>query len=76
MAAESPPGPGGPSGSRFLELPGCRPWCQRCHRPGSTCLCEEVTTLQVRTKFVFLMHPKEAKKTKNGTGRMAHLGLE
>lgn len=28
-----------------------------------------------RTKFVILMHPKEFKKTKNGTGRLTHLSL-
>jgi len=60
---------------RLLELPGCRPWCRRCHRPAVTCVCDQITAVRVRTKFVFLMHPKEAKKTKNGSGRLAHLAL-
>jgi DTW domain-containing protein YfiP len=60
----------------LLEVEGFRPWCLTCRRPGSTCVCAQITPWAGRTKFVFLMHPKEAKKTKNGSGRMAHLGLE
>ena len=52
-----------------------RPWCPRCRRPGSTCLCSSLAFLVPATRFVFLMHPKEARKTKNGTGRLAHLSL-
>ena len=29
-----------------------------------------------RTKFIILMHPKEFKKVKNGTGHLTHLSLE
>jgi len=47
-----------------------------CRRPGRVCLCGEITQLSPRTKFVFLTHPKEARKTKNGSGRIAHLSLE
>lgn len=63
------------SDAQLLEVEGCRPWCLRCRRPGSHCLCEHITSLQPRTKFVFLMHPKEARRTKNGTARLAHLAL-
>ncbi len=59
----------------LLVVDGFRPWCLRCRRPGSTCLCAFIPRLSVRTKFVFLMHPMEAKKTKNGTGRITHLAL-
>lgn len=52
-----------------------RPHCFRCRRPQEVCLCADIPTLDVRTRFVFLTHPKEAKKTKNGTGRLAHLAL-
>ena len=31
--------------------------------------------MQTRTRFVLLMHPKEAKKEKAGTGRLTHLTL-
>ena len=60
----------------LLEIDGHRPWCLRCRRPGRVCLCDRITTLRPRTKFVFLTHPKEARKTKNGSGRLAHLALE
>ncbi len=62
--------------THLLEVEGHRPWCLRCRRPGAVCLCSEITSLRVRTKFVFLMHPKEDKKIKNGTGRIAHLALD
>lgn len=39
------------------------------------CLCSTVNPLSTNTKFVILMHPKEFKKTKNGTGRLTHLSL-
>lgn len=38
-------------------------------------MCPSVKPIQTRTKFIILMHPKEFKKTKNGTGRLAHLSL-
>ena len=49
--------------------------CLRCRRPASVCLCEHITVLHTRTRFVFLTHPKEARKIKNGSGRLAHLSL-
>jgi len=49
--------------------------CYRCYRPISSCMCKHVEPIVTRTKFVILMHPKEFKKTKNGTGRLTHLSL-
>jgi len=49
--------------------------CYRCYRPQSSCMCEYVNTIETQTKFVLLMHPKEFKKTKNGTGRFTHISL-
>ncbi len=49
--------------------------CFRCHRPATSCMCGHITPVETRTKFVILMHPKELKKTKNGTGRLTHLSL-
>ena len=49
--------------------------CFRCHRPATSCMCGHITQVETRTKFVILMHPKELKKTKNGTGRLTHLSL-
>jgi DTW domain-containing protein YfiP len=38
-------------------------------------MCAHVKKIMTKTKFVILMHPKEFKKTKNGTGRLTHLSL-
>lgn len=49
--------------------------CYRCYRPKSSCMCSHVRTLNTQTTFIVLMHPKEFKKTKNGTGHLTHLSL-
>ena len=49
--------------------------CYRCRRPAVVCLCAHITTRATRTRFVLLTHPMEAKKEKNGSGRVAHLSL-
>lgn len=38
-------------------------------------MCGHIRPIETRTKFVLLMHPKENRKTKNGTGRLTHLSL-
>ncbi len=45
-------------------------------RPSSSCICKYISPFQTKTRFVILMHPKEYKKEKNGTGRMTKLQLE
>jgi len=52
-----------------------RSTCYHCYRPLKLCLCSSVKPIQTATKFILLMHPKEFKKTKNGTGRLTHLSL-
>jgi len=49
--------------------------CYRCFWPRSLCWCASITPMPTRTKFVFLMHPKEYKYEKAGTGRLTHLCL-
>lgn len=49
--------------------------CYNCYRPKDTCLCKFVPPFDSGIKFVFLMHPKEAKKNRTGTGRLSHAGL-
>jgi len=49
--------------------------CYRCYRPVTSCMCCHVKPIATQAKFVILMHPKEFKKTKNGTGRLTHLSL-
>ena len=45
-------------------------------RPTSSCICKYTNPLQTKTRFIILMHPKEYKKEKNGTGHMTKLQLE
>jgi len=49
--------------------------CYRCYRPLSSCMCSHIKPFNTKTKFIILMHPKEFKKTKNGTGHLTHLSL-
>jgi len=52
-----------------------RQTCYRCYRPQSSCMCGHVCPIVTQTKFIVLMHPKEFRKTKNGTGHLTHLSL-
>lgn len=44
-------------------------------RPMESCCCKFMKPFDPGIKFVFLMHPKEAKRQRTGTGRIAHAGL-
>jgi len=46
-----------------------RDFCYTCYRPSSSCMCKYINKIETKTKFIILMHPKEFKKTKNGTGQ-------
>ncbi|MBE7629977.1 tRNA-uridine aminocarboxypropyltransferase [Tenacibaculum piscium] len=50
--------------------------CYKCMMPSSSCICKHINHIQTKTRFIILMHPKEYKKEKNGTGRMTSLQLE
>ena len=50
--------------------------CYKCMRPSSSCICKHVNPIQTKTRFIILMHPKEYRKEKNGTGHMTKLQLE
>ncbi|NPA60083.1 MAG: DTW domain-containing protein [Epsilonproteobacteria bacterium] len=39
-------------------------------------MCGYISSFDTNTKFVILMHPKEFKKVKNGTGHLTHLTLK
>lgn len=39
-------------------------------------MCKHIHNVKTKTKFVILMHPKEFKKVKNGTGHLTHLALD
>jgi len=49
--------------------------CYRCFWPKSLCWCASIEPMATRSRFVFLMHPKEFRHEKAGTGRLTHLCL-
>ena len=49
--------------------------CWTCHRPQNACLCAHLVRLPTHTRFVILMHPKEFKREKAATGKLAHACL-
>ena len=53
-----------------------RQHCHVCNRPKSVCLCGLIEPFDTQTRFVILMHPKEARKQKSGTGRLCHRVLK
>ena len=50
--------------------------CFKCRRPASTCICKHLSPIQTKTRFIILMHPKEYKREKIGTGLMTKLQLD
>ena len=50
--------------------------CYRCRRPKSSCLCGWTSEIDTGVKFVLLMHTKEAKKQRTGTGRITNISLK
>lgn len=49
--------------------------CYRCFWPEAHCWCDRIKPIATKTRFVFLMHPKEYRYEKAGTGRLTHLSL-
>ena len=60
----------------MIEENNIRITCYKCYRPVSSCMCKYINQIKTNTQFVILMHPKEFRKTKNGTGHFTHLSLE
>ncbi len=52
-----------------------RETCYRCFWPRQLCWCPTLRAMETRTRFVFLMHPKEFKQEKAATGRLTRLCL-
>lgn len=52
-----------------------RTTCWKCSQKIEFCLCSEIHSVQTNAHFIFLVHPKEFKKEKLGTGRMTHSAL-
>lgn len=53
-----------------------RVMCYRCFWPKPLCWCDSIQSVETKTHFVFLMHPKEFKDEKANTGRLTHLCLK
>jgi DTW domain-containing protein len=53
-----------------------REMCYRCFWPKSLCWCSSIIPIENRTKILILMHPREFKDKKAGTGRFTHLCLK
>ena len=49
--------------------------CYKCFRAKDNCFCKYIRPINSGIKFVFLMHTKEAKRQRTGTGRLASLSL-
>ena len=49
--------------------------CYRCRWPEAHCLCPSIRPFDTDTRFVILMHPKEYKREKNGTGHICRATL-
>jgi DTW domain-containing protein YfiP len=58
------------------EAPVSREMCYRCFWPRSICWCSSVHPIETRTKILILMHPREFKDTKAGTGRLTRICLK
>lgn len=50
--------------------------CFKCYRPKTSCMCKHINSIDTNTRFIILMHPKEYRKTKNGTGHFTNLSLK
>ena len=50
--------------------------CFKCFKPKSVCLCKYSRELDTGVKFVFLMHPKEFRRQRTGTGYLSHICLK
>lgn len=53
-----------------------REHCYACRRAKKHCLCGAVRPFATRMRIAILMHPKEAREQKMGTGRLSHMCLE
>jgi DTW domain-containing protein YfiP len=50
--------------------------CYKCFKPKSACLCPYSKEIDPGIKFVLLMHQKEAKRQRTGTGHIAKISLK
>lgn len=53
-----------------------RDMCYDCCRPKKACFCGNIESFETKMRFIILMHPKEAKLSHIGTGRMTRVALK
>ncbi|MFH1729929.1 MAG: tRNA-uridine aminocarboxypropyltransferase [Pseudomonadota bacterium] len=58
------------------NLEALRNLCIKCLRPDNTCICKNIIPFQTKAHIKILIHPKELKRVRITTGRLAHLCLE
>jgi len=51
-----------------------RPYCPRCQRPQSSCICRWITRTPTRAEVLILQHPMEVRQAK-GSAQLLHLSL-
>jgi len=52
-----------------------RELCLTCNRSQATCFCKYTQPFETRTRFLILIHPREFKRQRTGTGRVTRLSL-
>ena len=52
-----------------------REYCMRCRRPLAACRCAAEAPMPTRSRIILLTHPKEYRRQKTGTGRLACINL-
>ena len=50
--------------------------CLNCFKPKKACLCKYTKEIDYGVKFILLMHPKEAKRQRTGTGRIVKISIK
>lgn len=50
--------------------------CLNCFRSTKSCFCQSIISFPTNSEFIILLHPKEAKKQRVGTGRISNLFLK
>lgn len=52
-----------------------RDLCLVCNRARATCFCKYAKPFETKTRFIILMHPREFKRQRTGTGRVTRVSL-
>lgn len=50
--------------------------CNKCSFSIKNCYCKEIIPIDTNVKIIILIHPKEARHQKTGTGKLTHLSIK